>query len=190
MRGPSFRRFGTGPRRSCDRPLAHGLLNLPPVHQAERILFATDFSPYAALALDLAGETARGLQAEVVVLHVDATAEAAPLSLEALSRREAARQGLEKAQQRLRDANVTASTLLRPGDPAREILRVATLQAARMIVVASHGWTRSSTLLLGSVADRVVRYAPVPVLVVRHPDRRAPDPLLSLGTAVKPGGAA
>lgn len=150
---------------------------------AGRILLATDFSPDSALALDVAAETARCFRAQVIVLHVDATAESAPLSIEAQSRREAARQCLERARERLGAASVSVAILLRPGDPAREILRTAVTYGTRMIVIASHGWSRASALLLGSVADRVVRHAPLPVLVVRHPDRFRPDPSFAFGAA-------
>jgi hypothetical protein len=43
-------------------------------------------------------------------------------------------------------------------------------------VIATHGWTRSKNLLLGSVADRILRHAAQPVLTVRHPDRVVPAP--------------
>jgi nucleotide-binding universal stress UspA family protein len=53
------------------------------------------------------------------------------------------------------------------GDPGHEIANYAREQGAALIVMPSHGRTGLSHLLIGSVAERVVRYAPCPVLVLR-----------------------
>ena len=53
------------------------------------------------------------------------------------------------------------------GKPAVEILRVAERDSADLIVMATHGRTGVDHLILGSVAERVVRESPVPVLTVR-----------------------
>ncbi|MEZ6094353.1 MAG: universal stress protein [Pirellulaceae bacterium] len=53
------------------------------------------------------------------------------------------------------------------GDPGSEITRFAKENDAGLIVISSHGRTGVSRLLLGSVAERVVRLAPCPVLVLR-----------------------
>jgi nucleotide-binding universal stress UspA family protein len=141
-----------------------------------RILFASDFSPDSALALEMAKEAAQRFAAEIIILHVDEAAEVAPLSPEATARREEARGRLASACEELARERIQASPLLRTGDPAREILRVAGDRAVGMIVIGTHGGTLSKSLLLGSVADRVLRYATTPVLTVRHPDRFAPAP--------------
>lgn len=138
------------------------------------ILVATDFSRSSENALELATTLAQRLDEEVVLLHVDEVSETAPLSELALARRELARRELDRCQRMLGDANVRARVMLRPGDPAREILRVAATHPPGVIVVGTHGASPSSTPLLGSVADRVMRYAPHPVLVVPHPARRPP----------------
>jgi nucleotide-binding universal stress UspA family protein len=143
----------------------------PPLVAFDRILVATDFSPDAALALQHAKEAARQFHAELILLHVDEAAEAAPMSAEASSRREAARRELERLRAELAQDRILATTLLRPGDAAREILHVAEARGVGMIVLATHGATRSRSLLLGSVADRVLRHSSRPVLTVRHPAR-------------------
>jgi nucleotide-binding universal stress UspA family protein len=148
---------------------------------AVRILVGTDFSPTAERALSLAGEVARGLGAEIVLLHVDEIPETAPLAEVAAARREHARVALESLRQTLAlsGGDVSVQVLLRPGDPAREILRVAAANGARVIVIGTHGESAAG-LLLGSVSDRVVRYAAVPVLVVpdsmRRPSAAPPPP--------------
>jgi len=59
------------------------------------------------------------------------------------------------------------------GDPADGIVRLAEELAVDLIVMATHGRTGVPHLLLGSVAEKVVRYAPCPVLTVRQRERHA-----------------
>jgi nucleotide-binding universal stress UspA family protein len=139
-----------------------------------RILFATDFSRDSAVALAMAKETAHRFEAEVIALHVDPGAGAARSSPAATVRREEARILLACACEEFARERISASPVLCSGDPAREILRVAADRGVGMIVLATHGETRSKNLLLGSVADRVLRHATMPVLTVRHPDRATP----------------
>ncbi len=54
------------------------------------------------------------------------------------------------------------------GNPGSQIAKVASERKAGLIVISSHGHTGVSRLLLGSVAERVVRLAPCPVLVLRE----------------------
>jgi nucleotide-binding universal stress UspA family protein len=139
------------------------------------ILVPTDFSADSEHAFALAKRTAKGFAAPIVLLHVEEGAGAAPATPETLARREDARAALERAQRDLTASDVRSEVVIRPGDPASEILEVATSRRVAMIVIATHGWTAVSALLLGSVADRVIRYATRPVLVVRHPTR-GPSP--------------
>jgi universal stress protein A len=59
--------------------------------------------------------------------------------------------------------------VLRDGVPAGEIVEAAAAERADMIVIGTHGRTGLGRFLLGSVAERVVRTAPCPVLTVRRP---------------------
>ena len=54
------------------------------------------------------------------------------------------------------------------GDPAGEIVRIAAEEGAEMIVLGTHGRTGMTRLLMGSVAEAIVRRAPCPVLVYRE----------------------
>ena len=145
------------------------------------MLIAIDFSPSCDQAVALATRLLEPADGAVILLHVDAVGETAPLSADALERRDQLRAGLERVRQTLDERGVDSVTLLRPGDPAREILRVAQTHAAEMIVMGTHGQSAAATPLLGSVADRVVRYSPFPVLVVPHSSRR---PLPSTGSVI------
>jgi nucleotide-binding universal stress UspA family protein len=55
------------------------------------------------------------------------------------------------------------------GDPTREIVRLAREKECDLIVMGTHGWTGLTRLLMGSVAEHVVRKAHCPVLTVKVP---------------------
>ena len=57
------------------------------------------------------------------------------------------------------------------GHPVVEILKYAAAQPIDLIVIGTHGRGPLGHMLMGSVAERVVRKAPCPVLTVRHPER-------------------
>jgi nucleotide-binding universal stress UspA family protein len=59
--------------------------------------------------------------------------------------------------------------MLLMGDPTEAIVRLAKTECADFIVMGTHGRTGLSRIFLGSVAEAVVRRAPCPVLIARHP---------------------
>ena len=67
-----------------------------------------------------------------------------------------------------KDPAVPFTHRLSMGDPAGEIVRIATDEGAELIVLGTHGRTGVTRLLMGSVAEVVVRRAPCPVLVYRE----------------------
>jgi nucleotide-binding universal stress UspA family protein len=117
------------------------------------ILVATDFSDNADAALDVAARYARALHTRLHLLHVF-TAEA--LGVTVLLGDAAARVG----------PDVPVIVAATGGDPVEEIIRYARRHPIDLIVVGTHGRTGVSRVLLGSVAERVVRAARCPVLVV------------------------
>src|SRR5688572_14147865 len=119
----------------------------------QHILAATDFSDSAEAALALAALCARSVRAGLHVLHVVAPGEIHATQLLAHAVAKAAP-----------DMPATAATTA--GDPAQEILRYAPRHAIDLIVLGTHGRTGMSRLLLGSAAERVLRGARCPVLVV------------------------
>jgi nucleotide-binding universal stress UspA family protein len=119
----------------------------------QQILAATDFSDNAEAALAVAVQTARAQQAALHVLHVFTPGEIEVTQLLA-----------DAVANVAPDVPVTVAAT--GGDPAQEILRYAARHPIDLIVLGTHGRTGVSRLLLGNVADRVLRGARCPVLVV------------------------
>lgn len=142
-----------------------------------RIVVPTDFSACADAALDLARRLAAASDAELVLVHVLSDA---ALWSEGLMSAEhvdqvftAVRQRAEAELERRRDeaqrAGVRARAVTRHGSAWREIVDVVTDERADLAVMGTHGRGGLDRTLLGSVADRVVRMAPCPILTVREP---------------------
>ena len=138
----------------------------------------TDFSTQSERAWALARRLALAVGAEVVLVHVFVEAplySEGPFAAERI--REVYASGRAWVQEQLRRweatahaEGVTAKTLLRTGVPHGEIVAAAREEGADLVVIGTHGRGGVDRLLLGSVADRVIRLAPCPVLAVRHPD--------------------
>jgi len=136
------------------------------------ILHPTDFSEQAEFAFRLAAALARDHGARLILLHVISGSAIVygegvvpPLSLE--DDRE--RWEKELHQLGVSDPSVPVEHRLKDGDPVTEILAVAEQSSADLIVMGTHGRTGLERLLMGSVAEQVVRKAPCPVLTVRTP---------------------
>jgi universal stress protein A len=138
-----------------------------------RILVPTDFSVDAEAALKYAVELARGFQATVHLLHVVEDPLAAGVWSSDVYTAEIA--GLQinlvrDAEARLRrivpEGAGTVSTEVRTGPAARQILESAREKAVDLIVMGTHGRTGLAHILMGSVAEKVVRLAPCPVLTM------------------------
>jgi nucleotide-binding universal stress UspA family protein len=142
----------------------------PAAHPIRRILLATDFSEPAHAAVAAAHDLARQIGGRVHVLHVARV----PWAIDEVA---LARVADELAV----DVPVEAAT--RVGHPAAEIVGYAAEHAIDVIVAGEHGATGVTHLLLGSVAERVARTAPCPVLLVPHDGRGAlelgPPPVLA-----------
>jgi nucleotide-binding universal stress UspA family protein len=137
------------------------------------ILHPTDFSDRSQCAFELACRLARDCAAQLIVLHV---VQPPPFvthgELEkALQQAAGYRRDLTKRLHDLRQAepDVTMECRLADGDPVAEILRAATQNNCDLIVLGTHGRTGFRRLLLGSVAEQVLRRAPCPVLSVNVP---------------------
>jgi len=141
-----------------------------------RILVATDFSPTSEGAWLVARRLAKRLGAEVVVLHVLVEAplfSEGPFTMKhARNVFEAARAWVEKT---LGEWAATATTggvparwTVRTGVPYKEIVTAAESERPDLIVMGTQGRGGLDRALLGSVAEKVIRLAPCPVLTVRE----------------------
>lgn len=143
----------------------------------KRILFPTDFSSFAREGEHYACALARQFTAELHLLNVIeelppvAPVPGAPLLFMGGIDPGNLRQEAEQALQAFPDATwgkgLPVVRAVRVGSPFVEIIRYAREQDIDLIVLGTHGRTGLSHVLLGSVAERVVRKAPCPVLTVR-----------------------
>lgn len=138
----------------------------------QTILCPTDFSPTAAVAFEYACDLARTFQARLVVLHAFFPAVLGSevghyVPEEVRTLRAAARKQLDEL--RPTDPAMRVERLLREAPDARAILEAAADLKADLIVMGTHGRTGFRRLVLGSVAEEVLRAAPCPVLTVKAP---------------------
>jgi len=161
----------------------------------KRILVATDFSEAADAALAYGRELARTVDARLDVLHVAANVFARAVGVEGyvaaypqIQREvdDAARNQLDRLVTDEDRALLDARAVIRTSNsPAAEIVAYAREAGVDLIVMGTHGRGAMAQLLMGSVAERVVRTAPCPVLTVRHPEHEfvLPDALVAAARA-------
>lgn len=141
-----------------------------------RILVATDFAESAEHALACAVQLARRHGAELILLHVYMDLPAYPEitagQVEAIYEEQRAwiESALERRARAARGEGLLARALLRTGPAASTIAETAKEAGTDLVVVGTHGRSGIDRLVLGSVAERVVRLAPCPVLVVKSND--------------------
>lgn len=136
----------------------------------QELLLATDGSDGARQATDHAIELASRLDA---TLHVVSVSEDGPHGSEKRDQMRAdledqAEEALERAKTEATGQGIDVATTIRHGVPQEEIIDVAEEHGADMIVVGTVGRTGLDHLIVGSVAEEVVRNAPVPVVTVRE----------------------
>ena len=169
----------------------------PPL-ELRRILVPLDFSPSSLKALHYAKAFARQFSARLVLLHVTepvvfpSELGYAPLATEALERSfaEDAQAKLSAIGAEITAAGLTVETRLRVGRPFHEIATAAAELDVDLIVIATHGFTGLTHVLLGSTAERVVRHASCPVLVVREQEREFVAEATPTVAKAKPAGNA
>lgn len=142
------------------------------------ILQPTDFSTPSDHAFRLACSLARDHGARVIVLHVAQT----PLAYGEMGAYVASEYSLAALRadlKRLRPHDdLPVEHMLLEGDPAGEIVRLADETQCDLIVMGTHGRTGLGRLFIGSVAEKVMRRAPCPVLTVKATDKPT-SPLLA-----------
>jgi nucleotide-binding universal stress UspA family protein len=160
-------------------PAASATIDLvPAILKVNSILVPVDFSESSTKALDYALSFAAQFGAKLTLLYVVepvATPDFAafPLAMEDDKVAASARKKLQS----LCDARGVASgtvekLLVRQGRAFHEIAEAARTLKSDLVIIATHGFTGMKHALLGSTAERVVRHAPCPVLVVRQRERQ------------------
>lgn len=132
----------------------------------QTILHPTDFSKRSGYAFQLACSLARDQGARLIILHIMPV----PLVQEKQLYRE--EMAGELSQLSAPDTQVRMEHRLEEGDAATQILRVAQETGCDLIVMGTHGRTGLGRLVMGSVAEEVLRLASCPVLTVRAPSLR------------------
>lgn len=135
--------------------------------QFRKILCPVDFDPNSLLALQLASELAQERRATLHLLHVVAMPPGPEVALPFGKMETAARSKLDRLARRKVNAKANYEVEVLMGDPSVEILQAAKRHGANLIVMATHGRKGLRHLVLGSVAEHVVREAPCPVLTVK-----------------------
>jgi len=148
----------------------------------KRLLVPTDFSTTSDLAFHYAMDMAKQQGSSMHLLHIidDGTlATAYPdgfyVDVAGLRARltEQAAERLEKMAARCTAQGIQTTTEVAVGRPARVITDTATVRGTDLIVMGTHGRSGFAHLILGSVAERVLRTAPCAVLIVRDTARIA-----------------
>lgn len=141
----------------------------------QRILVATDFSEHSKLAWKYGLALASQFGSELLLVHVmeppDILSQLPP-SGEAYFPANMVQLQEQHAQQQFQEmlpeaGNKNVRTLLKTGSPFVEIVTTAREEQADLIIVGTHGRGFLAHVLMGSVAERVARKAPCPVLTVR-----------------------
>jgi nucleotide-binding universal stress UspA family protein len=149
------------------------------------ILVPTDFSKHSDNALVYAVAFAEKFQAELHILHVvqdlavfvpDMVSAAPPVAPPVEQITAAARGALDRIVRERQLGNLRVHTDVRQGPPFYEIVRYARETNVDLIIMGTHGRAGLAHVLLGSVAEKVVRKAPCPVLTVRHPEHEFVHP--------------
>ena len=143
--------------------------------QIRRILHATDLSPASRRAFDTALVMAKSLNAKLTIAYVlapvvtvpDQYIDAATLDRLDQQARQWSTQHLDRLASRAKKAGVTATVVLRDGDPADQIVRACRAAKSDLIIVGTHGRRGLPKFFLGSIAERVVSTATCPVVTVR-----------------------
>jgi nucleotide-binding universal stress UspA family protein len=135
-----------------------------------KIVVGYDGSVPSERAVDIAINLAHCTDSKIVVLAVARPPEpATSVELEAVldDAKEHYEQGLAKVAQRARNADVDVETMIEIGHPAEHLIHRAETDHADLIIVGRRGTSLFEKLILGSVSERVMRYAHCPVMVVK-----------------------
>jgi len=143
-----------------------------------RILVPIDFSEPSKNALRYAVSFAKHFGAELILVYVvEPTVYPADFSFGQVGIPNIEKELRERGQRELERliktdvaGQVVARSVIRTGKPFLEIINFAQKEDVDLIIIATHGHTGVEHIIFGSTAEKVVRRAPCPVLVVRSPE--------------------
>jgi nucleotide-binding universal stress UspA family protein len=143
--------------------------------EIQKILVPTDFSEYSQHAVKYAVALAQSFKAKLYVVHVwDQSIAVGPTEtfhteiwVEA---EKSEKERLNQVTQGLRTEGIDAESVFVSGTAYIEIAKTAKELDVDLITLATHGRTGLSHLVFGSTAEKIIRLAPCPVLVVKHPE--------------------
>ncbi|MFP4082154.1 MAG: universal stress protein [Candidatus Aminicenantes bacterium] len=147
----------------------------------KKILWPTDFSEPSFEALKAANELALNFSSKLYVVHVIApvpvvAAPPGPTSFNVGVYRTELEESAKKSVQEIIEKKISDKIEAQPvvvhGMAADEIVRVAEEEKVDLVVIATHGETGFRHFIFGSVAEKVVRTSPVPVLTIRAPEKK------------------
>ena len=141
-----------------------------------KILVPVDFSEHSQKALRYALAFATQFGAEVILAHiVEQMVYPGDWMYPPLAVTDFAEEKREQVIERLRaldaGSGVKTQHVVRLGRAWQEVIEIAREQKADLIILATHGYTGLKHALLGSVAEKIMRHAPCPVLSVRPEER-------------------
>lgn len=155
----------------------------------KRILCPTDFSEWSIAAVDAASELASHFNAELCILHVVSPTPTVPLAPEPIPLVEPGpwraappieldepsyepepktTQIFDNVMKQLKAKGLRFRLIAVPGKAPEEISTVARDEHADIIVMTTHGYTGLERLIFGSIAEKMARVAPCPVLIIRR----------------------
>jgi nucleotide-binding universal stress UspA family protein len=139
--------------------------------EKKKILFPTDFSHTGDAALKLATSLARERGETLLIVHVEEPPAAYGGGEMYYGLPDPATEDLQRMLEEVKpeDPEVEYEHRLVTGDPAHAVARLAEEEDVELIVMGTHGRTGVMRLLMGSVAESIVRRAPCPVLTLKQP---------------------
>jgi nucleotide-binding universal stress UspA family protein len=137
-----------------------------------KIIVPSDFTVFSDHALEYAVVIAKRFRASLLIMHVIepftySVTDMMQVVDHYVPLKTIAQPMLENLQNRASKVGVKSSNFVTKGTPYLEIIKKARKEGADLIVMGTHGRTGAKHLLMGSVAERVVRMAPCPVLTLK-----------------------
>jgi nucleotide-binding universal stress UspA family protein len=157
-----------------DNPVQEGAMYI-----IRNILVSTDFSDFSATAVEYASSLALLYGAKMHLVHVIESGPVVGVPNVELNTTALANDLESSAQEEMRKFvywklknNTNLEQIILHGEPQREIVNYARENEIDLIVIATHGRTGLAHILMGSVAEKIVRLSPIPVLAVKPLEMR------------------